>query len=188
MKRGRLLWGFGGGQTEKAPPFLKGTAEPERILDLGRRSRSFDAAFLEGGFLYHHGKDQGKDGAGQEEHQSAHVVPLKDAVYSQQADEAPAIGAQLHQAFGGALGDGIGGFVAQDHDNGGNAGEEDAQTAGHQDLQADGMAGDDEDSWKSQFEASGAFDSIDTQIAGLGEIQAIQQLYVAHTQAAIDAE
>ena len=50
------------------------------------------------------------------------------------------------------------------------------------------MAGDDEDSWKSQFEASGAFDSIDTQIAGLGEIQAIQQLYVAHTQAAIDAE
>ena len=50
------------------------------------------------------------------------------------------------------------------------------------------MAGEDEDSWKSQFEASGAFDSIDTQIAGLGEIQAIQQLYVAHTQAAIDAE
>ena len=31
--------------------------------------------------------------------------------------------------------------------------------------------------WKSQ-----------TQIAGLGEIDAIQQLYVAHTQAAIDAE
>ena len=50
------------------------------------------------------------------------------------------------------------------------------------------MAGDDDDSWKSQFEASGAFDSIDTQIAGLGEIQAIQQLYVAHTQAASDAE
>ena len=50
------------------------------------------------------------------------------------------------------------------------------------------MAGDDDDSWKSQFEASGAFDSIDTQIAGLGEIDAIQQLYAAHTQAAIDAE
>ena len=50
------------------------------------------------------------------------------------------------------------------------------------------MAGDDDDSWKSQFEASGAFDSIDTQIAGLGGIDAIQQLYVAHTQAAIDAE
>ena len=50
------------------------------------------------------------------------------------------------------------------------------------------VAGDDDDSWKSQFEASGAFDSIDTQIAGLGGIEAIQQLYVAHTQAAIDAE
>ena len=50
------------------------------------------------------------------------------------------------------------------------------------------MAGDDDDSWKSQFEASGAFDSIDTQIAGLGGIDAIQQLYVAHTQATIDAE
>ena len=50
------------------------------------------------------------------------------------------------------------------------------------------MAGDEDDSWKSQFEASGVFDSIDTQIAGLGEIDAIQQLYVAHTQAAIDAE
>ena len=47
------------------------------------------------------------------------------------------------------------------------------------------MAGDDDDSWKSQFEASGVFDSIDTQIAGLGEIDAIQQLYVAHTQAAM---
>ena len=50
------------------------------------------------------------------------------------------------------------------------------------------MAGDDDDSWKSQFEASKAFDSIDTQIAGLGEIPAIQQLYVAHTQAAMNAE
>ncbi len=48
------------------------------------------------------------------------------------------------------------------------------------------MAGDDDDSWKSQFEASGAFDQIDTQIAGLGEIPAIQDLYVAHTQAAMD--
>lgn len=50
------------------------------------------------------------------------------------------------------------------------------------------MAGDDEESWKSMFEASEAFDSIDTQIAGLGEIDAIQQLYVAHTKAAIEAE
>lgn len=49
------------------------------------------------------------------------------------------------------------------------------------------MAGDDEDSWKSQFEAGGAFDKIDTQIAGLGEIDAIQQIYVDHTKAAIES-
>ena len=48
------------------------------------------------------------------------------------------------------------------------------------------MAGDDDDSWKSQFEASGAFDSIDTQIAGLGQIPVIQDLYVSHTKAAIE--
>ena len=50
------------------------------------------------------------------------------------------------------------------------------------------MAGDDEDSWKSQIEASGAFDKIDTQIAGLGEISSIQDLYVAHSKAAIDGK
>ena len=50
------------------------------------------------------------------------------------------------------------------------------------------MAGDDDDSWKSQFEASEEFDSVETQIAGLGEISDIQQLYVAHTKAAMDAE
>ena len=50
------------------------------------------------------------------------------------------------------------------------------------------MAGDDDDSWKSQFEASKNFDSVKTQIAGLGEIDAIQQLYVAHTKAAMDAQ
>ena len=49
------------------------------------------------------------------------------------------------------------------------------------------MAGDDEDSWKSQFEASGEFYSVDCQIAGLGEIADIQQLYVAHTKAAVDS-
>ena len=49
------------------------------------------------------------------------------------------------------------------------------------------MAGDDEDSWKSQFEASGKFDSVDCQIAGLGEVADIQQLYVAHTKAAVDS-
>ena len=48
------------------------------------------------------------------------------------------------------------------------------------------MAGDDDDSWKSQFEASGKFESVDTQIAGLGEIPAVQELYVAHTAAAIN--
>ena len=48
------------------------------------------------------------------------------------------------------------------------------------------MAGEDEDSWKSQFEASGAFDEIDTQIEGLGRIDAVEQLYVQHTKAAMD--
>lgn len=46
------------------------------------------------------------------------------------------------------------------------------------------MAGEDADSWLSQFNAAG-FDTVDTQIAGLGEIEAIQQLYVDHTAAAI---
>ena len=50
------------------------------------------------------------------------------------------------------------------------------------------MAGDEEDSWKSQFEASGAFDSIDCQIEGLGRIPAVEDLYVAHTKAAMDAD
>ena len=49
------------------------------------------------------------------------------------------------------------------------------------------MAGDDEDSWKSQFVASGAFDSVDVQIEGLGRIEAVEQLYVAHTKDAIDS-
>ena len=48
------------------------------------------------------------------------------------------------------------------------------------------MAGDDEDSWKSLFLASGKFDSVDCQIAGLGSIQAVEDLYIAHTQAALD--
>lgn len=47
------------------------------------------------------------------------------------------------------------------------------------------MAGDDDDSWKSQFTASGNFDSVDTQIAGLGEIEAIQKIYVEHTKNAL---
>lgn len=47
------------------------------------------------------------------------------------------------------------------------------------------MAGDDEDSWKSMFNASGAFDTVDCQIEGLGRIDAVKDLYVAHTAAAL---
>lgn len=43
------------------------------------------------------------------------------------------------------------------------------------------MAGEEEDSWLSMFQASGNFDSVETQIAGLGEIDAIQKIYAAHT-------
>ena len=50
------------------------------------------------------------------------------------------------------------------------------------------MAGDEEDSWKSMFTADGSFESIDTQIAGLGRIPEVQALYVAHTAAALEAE
>ena len=46
------------------------------------------------------------------------------------------------------------------------------------------MAGADEDSWKSMVEAAGL--TVESQIAGLGRIGAVQELYVAHTQAAID--
>ena len=49
------------------------------------------------------------------------------------------------------------------------------------------MAGADDDSWLSQFKASGAFEEVDTQIAGLGEISDIQQLYIAHTKAATES-
>ena len=49
------------------------------------------------------------------------------------------------------------------------------------------MAGADEDSWLSQFEASGAFDSVDCQIAGLGGVADVEQLYIAHTKGAIDS-
>lgn len=48
------------------------------------------------------------------------------------------------------------------------------------------MAGDDDDSWKSMFTASGKFDSVDTQVAGLGQIPAVQELYVAHTAAVLE--
>ena len=48
------------------------------------------------------------------------------------------------------------------------------------------MAGEDEDSWMSMFNASGKFDSVEAQIKGLGSIDAIKELYVAHTKAAIN--
>ncbi len=49
------------------------------------------------------------------------------------------------------------------------------------------MAGDDDDSWKSMFTASGKFESVDTQISGLGRVDAVQDVYVAHAGAAIDS-
>ncbi len=49
------------------------------------------------------------------------------------------------------------------------------------------MAGSEEDSWLSMFNAAGCFDSVDTQIAGLGEIEDVQALYIAHSKDAIDA-
>ena len=49
------------------------------------------------------------------------------------------------------------------------------------------MAGADDASWLSQFNAADCFASVDTQIAGLGEIGDIQKLYVDHAGAAIDS-
>ena len=43
------------------------------------------------------------------------------------------------------------------------------------------MAGEDEDSWLSMFNASGNFDKVDTQISGMGRIEAIQKISVDHT-------
>ncbi len=47
------------------------------------------------------------------------------------------------------------------------------------------MAGEDEDSWVSMFNASGNFDKVETQISGLGRIEEIQKLYIEHTKAVI---
>ncbi len=47
------------------------------------------------------------------------------------------------------------------------------------------MAGDEEDSWKSQFEDAGLFAGVQCQISGLGRIPAVQQLYVEHAKAVI---
>ncbi len=43
----------------------------------------------------------------------------------------------------------------------------------------------DNESWFSQFKASGAFDKVDCQIEGLGRIPAIEQMYVGHTAAVL---
>ena len=45
------------------------------------------------------------------------------------------------------------------------------------------MAGSDDDSWKSMMEAAGL--TTVCQIAGLGRLEAVQQLYVAHSAAAM---
>ena len=47
------------------------------------------------------------------------------------------------------------------------------------------MAGDEEDSWKSVFEAAGY--EVECVLRGLGELPTIQELYVQHVQDAIDA-
>ena len=47
------------------------------------------------------------------------------------------------------------------------------------------MAGDDKDSWKSQFEAAGY--QVESLLRGLGENETIRQIYVEHAQAAIDS-
>ena len=45
------------------------------------------------------------------------------------------------------------------------------------------MAGDEDDSWKSTFEKAGY--TVDCQVEGLGQLEAIQQLFVEHAKAAI---
>jgi len=47
------------------------------------------------------------------------------------------------------------------------------------------MAGEDEDSWLSMFKAAG-FEKVDAQIAGMGSIPAVQQIYVEHTGAVVE--
>ena len=47
------------------------------------------------------------------------------------------------------------------------------------------MAGDDDDSWKSLFMAKNVFENVDCQIAGLGRIESIQQIYVEHLNDAL---
>ena len=48
------------------------------------------------------------------------------------------------------------------------------------------MAGSDDDSWKTMFEAADL--NVTCQISGLGRIPAVEQLYVAHSQDALNAK
>lgn len=50
------------------------------------------------------------------------------------------------------------------------------------------MAGDDDDSWKTLFNASGKFDSVETQILGLGRLPAIRDLYLARLADATETD
>ena len=45
----------------------------------------------------------------------------------------------------------------------------------------------DAESWVSMFTASGKFENVDCQIAGLGRLADVQAIYVAHTRAAVDS-
>ena len=47
------------------------------------------------------------------------------------------------------------------------------------------MAGDEDDSWKTTFEKEGY--EVVCEVEGLGALEAVQQLYVEHAQAAVDA-
>ena len=47
------------------------------------------------------------------------------------------------------------------------------------------MASDEEGSWKTTFEEAGY--EVETLLTGLGELEAIQELYVQHAQAAVDS-
>ena len=48
------------------------------------------------------------------------------------------------------------------------------------------MAGEDEDSWKNMFISSGKYESVDVQIAGLGRIPEVKEIYKKHAEEAIE--
>ncbi len=50
------------------------------------------------------------------------------------------------------------------------------------------MAGEDADSWVNLFRSAGVFESVSCQIAGLGRIPAVQELYVLHAADAMKEE